>query len=179
MFNVNDVTRRPLDTAGRSPVHGLNGMASTSHVLATQTAVEVLKAGGNALDASIAACAMQCVVEPESTGIGGDCFALFSPGGSDQLIAYNGSGRAPKAATPEAFQKLGIDSIERGSAHSVVIPGAVDAWCQLHSDHGKMPFNELLQPAIISTNKSNLFPTSRLQRECFSSMARRHLLVQS
>ena len=148
MFSTDEVERRPLDTAGRSPVHSLNGMASTSHVQATQTAVDVLKAGGNALDASIAACAMQCVVEPESTGIGGDCFALYSPGGSDQLVAYNGSGRAPSGATPEAFQKLGIESIERGSAHSVVVPGAVDAWCQLHNDHGKIPLKELLQPAI-------------------------------
>jgi len=139
---------RPLDTAGRSSVHALNGMASTSHVLATQTAIEILKAGGNALDASIAACAMQCVVEPESTGIGGDCFAMYSPKGGDQLVAYNGSGRAPAAASCDAMQALGLKTIERGSAHSVVIPGAVDAWCQLHADHGHMPFAELLQPAI-------------------------------
>lgn len=140
--------RRPLDQAGRSSVHAINGMASTSHVQATQTAVDVLKAGGNALDASIAACAMQCVVEPESTGIGGDCFVLYAPAGGDQLVAYNGSGRAPAAATVDAFKQLGVESIERGSAHSVVIPGAVDAWCQMHQDHGKMPFHELLQPAI-------------------------------
>jgi len=153
---------RPLDTAGRSPVHGLNGMASTSHVLATQTAIEVLKAGGNALDAAIAACAMQCVVEPESTGVGGDCFALYAPAGRDNLIAYNGSGRAPSAATVDALRALGLTSIERESAHSVVIPGAVDAWCQLHTDHGGMPFNELLQPAI-STAREGYGLSQRVQ----------------
>jgi len=145
--------RRPLDAAGRSPVHGLNGMASTSHVRATQTAIDVLKAGGNALDAAIAACAMQCVVEPESTGIGGDNFALYAPGGQDKLIAFNGSGRAPAAATVDALKALGLTDIERGSAHSVVVPGAVDAWCRLHSDHGRMPFAELLQPAIATARE--------------------------
>lgn len=162
MNDAKNPLRRPLDRAGRSPVHALNGMASTSHVSATQTAIDVLKAGGNALDASIAACAMQCVVEPESTGIGGDCFALYAPSGGDQMVAYNGSGRAPAAATPDAFKQLGIDSIERGSAHSVVIPGAVDAWCQLHKDHGKMPFAELLQPAI-QTAREGYGLTQRIQ----------------
>ena len=147
------IKRRPLDGAGRSPVHALNGMAATSHIAATQVAIDVLRAGGNALDAAIAACAMQCVVEPQSTGIGGDCFAMLAPNGSDKLIAYNGSGRAPAAATPEVFKQLGIDTIERGTAHSVVIPGAIDAWCQLHQDHGKMPFAELLQPAISTARK--------------------------
>ncbi len=144
----NTLKRRPLDGPGRSPVHALNGMAATSHILATQTAVDVLKAGGNALDAAIAACAMQCVVEPGSTGIGGDCFALYAPGGGDQLVAFNGSGRAPAAATADAFKQLGVSHIERGSAHAVVVPGAVDAWCQLHKDHGKLPFATLLQAAI-------------------------------
>ncbi len=162
MNDANNPLRRPLDRAGRSAVHALNGMASTSHVMATQTAVDVLKAGGNALDASIAACAMQCVVEPESTGIGGDCFALYAPNGQDSMVAYNGSGRAPAAATPQAFKKLGIDTIERGSAHSVVVPGAVDAWCQLHKDHGNMPFAELLQPAI-QTARNGYGLTQRVQ----------------
>ena len=66
-------------------------MASTSHVLSTETAVNVLRNGGNAMDAAIAACAVQGVVEPESTGIGGDCFCLYSEGGSDKIIAMNGS----------------------------------------------------------------------------------------
>ena len=139
---------RNLEHPGRSPVHSRHGMACTSHTDASQTALDVLKAGGNALDAAIAACAMQCVVEPGSTGIGGDCFAMYAKGGSGQPIAYNGSGRAPAAATVDALAALGVDKLERGSPHSVIIPGAVDAWAQLHADHGHMPFNELLQPAI-------------------------------
>ncbi len=161
-FDNTQVKRRPLDKAGRSVVHGLNGMASTSHIAATQVAIDVLKAGGNALDAALAACAMQCVVEPGSTGIGGDCFVLYAPKGSSDLLAYNGSGRAPAAATPERFAELGIESIERGSAHSVVIPGAVDAWCQLHQDHGKLPLAELLAPAI-ETARNGFVLSQRVQ----------------
>ena len=139
---------RNLELPGRSPVMATNGMAATSHHLATQVAIDVLKAGGNALDGAIAACAVQCVVEPGSTGIGGDCFAMYAPEGRPNIIAYNGSGRAPAAATLEKLTQLGVTQFERTSAHSVIIPGAVDAWAQLNEDHGKMPLAELLQPAI-------------------------------
>ncbi|MDH3666111.1 MAG: gamma-glutamyltransferase [Paracoccaceae bacterium] len=139
---------RDLEKPGRSPVHAMNGMAATSHPLSTQTAIDVLKAGGNALDAAVAACAVQCVVEPESTGIGGDCFCLYSKGGSTDIIAYNGSGRAPAAASVEWFTEQGLAEIPRESPHSVVVPGAVDAWDRLIADHGTMPLAELLQPAI-------------------------------
>jgi gamma-glutamyltranspeptidase/glutathione hydrolase len=139
---------RNLELPGRSPVHATEGMACTSQPLATQTAIDVLKAGGNAMDAAIAACAVQCVIEPESTGIGGDCFCLYSPGGSAEIIAYNGSGRAPAAASVEWYQKNGISSIERHSPHSVIVPGAVDAWARLSADHGHKGLSELLQPAI-------------------------------
>ena len=139
---------RDLHLPGRSPVHAANGMAATSHVLATQTAVEILKAGGNALDGAIAACAVQCVVEPGSTGIGGDNFCLYAPQGKDKIIGYNGSGRAPAGASLDALAALGVTQLTRTSPHSVIIPGAVDAWCQLNADHGRMPLAELLQPAI-------------------------------
>ena len=90
---------RNLELPGRSPVYATHGMACTSHPLSSQAAVEVLKSGGNALDAAIAACAVQCVVEPESTGIGGDCFCLYWPAGAEKPVAFNGSGRAPREAT--------------------------------------------------------------------------------
>jgi gamma-glutamyltranspeptidase/glutathione hydrolase len=143
---------RNLELPGRSPVHATEGMAATSQPLATQTAIDVLKAGGNALDAAVAACAVQCVIEPESTGIGGDCFCLYSPGGEARnpgdIVAYNGSGRAPAAASVEWYREQGIETIERESAHSVIVPGAIDAWDRLVADHGSKPLAELLQPAI-------------------------------
>ncbi|MEP1210002.1 MAG: gamma-glutamyltransferase [Rhizobiaceae bacterium] len=139
---------RNLELPGRSPVMSTNGMAATSNPLATQVAIDVLKAGGNAMDASIAACAVQCVVEPNSTGIGGDCFALYAPQGKANVVAFNGSGRAPAAASLEKLTELGVNELTRNSAHSVIIPGAIDAWTQLHGDHGHMPLSELLQPAI-------------------------------
>ncbi len=139
---------RNLELPGRSPAHGLQGMAATSHTLSTATAVDVLRRGGNAMDAAIAACAVQCVVEPGSTGIGGDCFCLYAPGCSTDIVAFNGSGKAPSGATTDWFAEQGIREIERQSPHSVVVPGAVDAWCRLAADHGTMPLAELLAPAI-------------------------------
>jgi gamma-glutamyltranspeptidase/glutathione hydrolase len=123
-------------------------MAATSHPLATQTAIQLLRDGGNAVDAAIGACAVQCVVEPGSTGIGGDCFCVFAPEGSTDIVAYNGSGRAPAAADLSYFQKNNIGAIERYSPHAVTIPGAVDAWSRLSADHGRLPLGEVLAPAI-------------------------------
>jgi gamma-glutamyltranspeptidase / glutathione hydrolase len=126
-----------------------HGMAATSHPLSTLTAVNVLQAGGNAMDAAIAACAVQCVVEPGSTGIGGDCFALFAPHGEDRIIAFNGSGRAPAGATLEACRAaVGSGEIPRNSPFAVTVPGAIDAWEQLLRDHGTRSLAEMLQPAI-------------------------------
>ncbi|HFB2048801.1 MAG: gamma-glutamyltransferase [Hyphomicrobiaceae bacterium] len=139
---------RDLEVPGRSPVHAPECMAATSHPLATQTAVQVLNSGGNAMDAAIAACAVQCVVEPSSTGIGGDNFCIYAPEGSDQLIAFNGSGRAPAAATAAWYRSKGISMIERQSPHAVTIPGAIDAWDTLARNHGRKQLGELLQPAI-------------------------------
>ncbi|MEM9139894.1 MAG: gamma-glutamyltransferase, partial [Pseudomonadota bacterium] len=127
----------------------MTAMAATSHTLSTQTAIDILRAGGNALDAAIAACAVQCVVEPGSTGIGGDCFALWSPAGSSVPVAFNGSGKAPTGATCAYFHGLGITGeLPRQSPHSCVVPGAVDAWCQLNADHGVLPMKDILAPAI-------------------------------
>ncbi len=139
---------RDFETPGRSLAVGRKGMAATSHPTSTLTAIEILKAGGNAMDAAVAACAVQCVVEAGSTGIGGDCFVLYSRGGSAHIIGYNGSGRAPAAATCEWYQGEGITTIERQSPHAVTIPGAIEAWARLNRDHGRMPLAELLAPAI-------------------------------
>jgi gamma-glutamyltranspeptidase/glutathione hydrolase len=139
---------RNLQYPGRSPVSAPNAMASTSHPLSTQAAIRILQDGGNALDAAIAACAVQAVVEPASTGIGGDCFALYSPAGGDNIIAYNGSGRAPAGLSSEWLLDQGIETLTQTSPHSVTIPGAVDAWVQLNRDHGSMGMDQLLAPAI-------------------------------
>jgi len=141
---------RNFQLPGRSTAHGIQGMAATSQPLATTTAIDVLNAGGNAVDAAIAACAVLGVVEPQSTGIGGDCFALYAPQGLTPPVAINGSGFAPSAATLEKLRALGLERIDYQSPHAVTVPGAVDAWSQLLSDYGSKGLDELLQPAIQS-----------------------------
>jgi gamma-glutamyltranspeptidase/glutathione hydrolase len=139
---------RDFHLPGRSPAYGVNGMAATSMPQATLAALDILRGGGNALDAAIAACAVQCVIEPQSTGIGGDCFCLYVPAGSSKVIALNGSGRAPAAATPEALRAAGLSAMVNTSAHSVTVPGAVSAWDLLNRTHGRLGLDAILQPAI-------------------------------
>ena len=137
---------RDFYTPGRSAAMASNGMAATSHPMATLAALDVLRSGGNAVDAAIAAVAMQCVAEPQSTGIGGDCFVLYSPK-SGLPLALNGSGRAPVKAHVEWYVEHGIREIAITSPHAATVPGAVDAWCALNAAHGTRPLAELLEPA--------------------------------
>ena len=140
--------KRDFHAPARSPVFGTSAMAATSMPIATLTAIDVLRAGGNAMDAAIAACAVLCVVEPQSTGIGGDCFCLYAPAGTGQVIAMNGSGRAPAAATLEAVHATGVTRLTETMAHSVTVPGAVSAWEALHHAHGRADWASLFTRAI-------------------------------
>lgn len=132
----------------RPPVMARDAAIATSHPLATAAGLEILSAGGNAVDAALAAVATQCVVEPHMTGIGGDCFVLYAPKGK-QTIALNGSGRAPAAATVGKLKSLGLEGeIPKTSAHAVTVPGAISAWTKLHADHGSLPLEQLFARAI-------------------------------
>jgi gamma-glutamyltranspeptidase/glutathione hydrolase len=139
---------RDFHLAGRSPVYASHGMAATSMPAATLTALDVLRNGGNALDAAVAAVAVLCVIEPQSTGIGGDCFCLYAPAGTGKVFALNGSGKAPAAATIDWYEQHQINAIDNTSAHAVTVPGAVNAWETLLKAHGRKGLHELLQPAI-------------------------------
>src|SRR5712672_4677494 len=139
---------RNFHLAGRSTVHAQTAMVATSHPLAALTAVEVMREGGTAVDAAVAASALLAVIEPQSTGIGGDCFALIQPKGDGKIVSYNGSGRAPKAATAEWYIEHKMNAIPTTGAHSVTVPGAIDAWATLLRDHGKLGLDTLLQPAV-------------------------------
>jgi len=138
---------RDLQFPGRSPAYAVGAMAATSVPLATLTALDILRAGGNALDAAVGATALLGVIEPQSTGIGGDCFCLYQPAGG-AVLALNGSGRAPGASDPQALRRLGMTALEPTSAHAVTVPGALCAWETLIEAHGRKSLEELLQPAI-------------------------------
>jgi gamma-glutamyltranspeptidase/glutathione hydrolase len=140
--------QRDFMVPGRSLAVGDRGMAATSHPAATLAAVDILRAGGNAVDAAIAAIAVQGVVDPHMTGIGGDCFAIYAPASGGPPVAINGSGRAPAKAELGWFKQRGITEIADDSPLSVTVPGAVDAWCRLAADHGTKPLDEVLAPAI-------------------------------
>jgi len=136
--------------ASRSPALGVNGMAATSHPVASSIAIDILKKGGSAIDAAIAANAMLALVEPHMCGIGGDLFAIVWDPKSGELHGYNGSGRTPRGYTYEAMRAaLGDEErIPLFGPLSVSVPGAIDGWYALHERFGNLPMSELLQPTI-------------------------------
>jgi gamma-glutamyltranspeptidase/glutathione hydrolase len=133
---------------GRSVVMSTRGMIATSQPMATQAGLAVLQAGGNAMDAAIAASAVLCVTEPQATGIGGDCFLLYHEAKTGKLHGLNGSGRAPARATLEEFERRGLMQVPEFGMLSVIVPGAVDAWQTALERFGTRSLEELLQPAI-------------------------------
>jgi gamma-glutamyltranspeptidase/glutathione hydrolase len=139
---------RDFHLPGRSPVYAREGMAATSHPLASLAAIETLKAGGTAADAAVAAVAVLCVVEPAMTGIGGDCFCLVAKPGAP-VWGYNGSGRAAAAVTTEKLLAQGMSrKIPATSPHAITVPGAIEAWQAILEAHGKFGLDRALQRAI-------------------------------
>src|SRR6478672_8596763 len=142
------MTFRDFHLPGRSPVYAREGMAATSHPLASLAAIEILKAGGTAADAAIAACAVLCVVEPAMTGIGRDCFCLVAKP-DQQVWGYNGSGRAAAGVTAEKLLAQGMArKIPATSPHAVTVPGAIEAWEQILKAHGRFGLDRVLRHAI-------------------------------
>ncbi len=140
------VAGRPFAT--RSVVFGRRGMAATSQPLATEAALDTLKAGGSAVDAAVAANAVLALTEPTGCGLGGDLFAIVWDAESKELHGLNASGRSPASLTLEHFKEEGIDKIPSHGPLPVSVPGCVDGWFELHGRFGKLPIADVLAPAI-------------------------------
>ncbi len=138
---------RNFHCPGRSPVFACEGVAATSHPLASEAAIATLKAGGTAADAAVTAAAVLAVVEPHMTGIGGDCFCLVAKPGVP-VWGYNGSGRAAAAARADMLWEQGVRSIGLNSPHCVTVPGAIEAWEAVLQAHGRFGLDHALAPAI-------------------------------
>ncbi len=152
------VTGEPF--ASRSEVLSQHGMAATSQPLATQAALDILKQGGNAVDAAIAANAVLGLVEPTGSGIGGDLFAIVWDAETQQLYGLNASGRSPQSLTKDVFAQKGLTRIPSFGPLPVSVPGAVDGWFELHGKFGSLPMQNILTPAINYAKDG--FPVSEL-----------------
>lgn len=146
LFPQDRITGR--DFATRSEVIAQNGMAATSQPLATQAALDILKKGGTAIDAAIAANAVLGVVEPTGCGIGGDLFAIIWSAEKEKLYGLNASGRSPRSLKLEYFKSKGYDFIPSTGPLPVSVPGCVDGWFEMHEMFGRLPMRDILQPAI-------------------------------
>jgi gamma-glutamyltranspeptidase/glutathione hydrolase len=136
------------DFATRSEVIARNGMAATSQPLATQVALDILKKGGTAIDAAIAADAVLGVVEPTGAGVGGDIFAIIWSAEKSKLYGLNGSGRSPRSLKLEYFKQNGFQFVPSYGPLPVSVPGCVDGWFEMHDMFGHLPMRDILQPAI-------------------------------
>jgi gamma-glutamyltranspeptidase/glutathione hydrolase len=150
------VTGHPF--ASRSEVIAPHGMAATSHPLATQIAIDVLKRGGSAVDAAIAANAALGLMEPTGCGIGGDLFAIVWDAKTKKLHGLNGSGRSPASLSLEHFRQQGLEMVPPYGPLPVTVPGCVDGWFELHSRFGVLPMRDIRAPAIAYAN--NGFPVT-------------------
>ncbi|MFW5831664.1 MAG: gamma-glutamyltransferase, partial [Prolixibacteraceae bacterium] len=149
-----------LNFATRSEVVAQNGMACTSQPLATQAALDILKAGGSAVDAAIAANAVLGLVEPTGNGIGGDLFAIVWDAETEKLYGLNASGRSPYNLTLQYFKEKGYEKIPALGPLPVSVPGCVDGWFELHTKFGKISMESILMPAIYYAE--NGFPLSEV-----------------
>lgn len=145
-MSADRVTGKPFAT--RSEVYAPQAMAATSHPLATQVALQVMREGGSAMDAAIAANAALGLMEPTGNGIGGDLFAIVWDPKTKKLYGYNGSGRSPKALTLEEFERRGLKDIPPHGPLPVTVPGTVDAWFALHAKFGRRTMAQNLAPTI-------------------------------
>ena len=155
---VDRITGEQFST--RSPVLATEAMAATSQPLATQVALEIMRKGGNAMDAAIAANAMLGLVEPTGNGIGGDLFAIIWDAKSQKLYGLNASGRSPKSLSLEWFKKNNYEKIPSHGPLPVTVPGAVDGWFMIHERFGNLPMKEILDPTISYARSG--FPVSQL-----------------
>jgi gamma-glutamyltranspeptidase/glutathione hydrolase len=155
---------RDFELCRRSEAVGMNGMAATSHPQATLAAIDILRAGGNAIDAAVCAAAVQAVVEPTQTGIGGDCFALIQRRADQTPIALNGSGWSSKATSIEWFLDRKQTDIAVESPHAVTVPGSIAAWEKLINDYGRLEWATVLAPAINLAQEGCCIP-ERLARD--------------
>jgi len=158
IFGQDRITGLPFAT--RSEVIAQHGMACTSQPLATQVALDILKAGGNAIDAAIAANALLGLVEPTGNGVGGDLFAIVWDAETKQLYGLNASGRSPRSLTIDYFKEKGYDKIPAYGPLPVSVPGCVDGWFELHKRFGTMNMDQILQPAITYAREG--FPLTEL-----------------
>ncbi|MFA5896005.1 MAG: gamma-glutamyltransferase [Thermoplasmata archaeon] len=159
----------------RSPVYATRGMVASSQPLATQVGLDILMRGGNAADAAVATAAALNVTEPTSTGLGGDCFALFYEGSTTKVTALNGSGRAPAGLTLDLLRKQGFGrELPPYHAHTITVPGACAGWCDLVERHGRLPMGPILEPAIRLAEEG--FPVAPITAYSWGRGAERQLL---